>query len=89
RRLGAEVKRLRPPLEEITMLGMMIGSNRELLHFFNATRSVTSAFFVARSLSIFARDMATRGRPMRLTNGNALAARLAKSCFDAGVTIWT
>lgn len=89
RRLGPEVKRLRPPLDEITMLGMMIGSNRELLHFFNITRSVKSAFFVARSLAIFGRDMATQGRAMRLTNGNALAARLAKSCFDAGVTIWT
>lgn len=89
RRLGPEVKRLRPPLDEITMLGMMIGSNRELLHFFNITRSVKSAFFVARSLAIFGRDMATQGRAMRLTNGNALAARLAKSCFDAGVTLWT
>lgn len=89
RQLGAEVKRLRPPLAEITMLGMMIGSNRELLHFFNITRSVRSAFFVARSLAIFGRDMATEGRAMRLTNGNALAARLAKSCFDAGVPIWT
>ncbi len=89
RRLGPEVKRLRPPLDEITMLGMMIGSNRELLHFFNITRSVKSAFFVARSLAIFGRDMATQGRAMRLTNGNALAARLAKSCFNAGVTIWT
>ena len=84
RKLGPEVKRLRPPLDEITMLGMMIGSNRELLHFFNITRSVKSAFFVARSLAIFGRDMATQGRAMRLTNGNALAARLAKSCFDAG-----
>lgn len=89
RRLGAEVKRLRPPLDEITMLGMMIGSNRELLHFFNITRSVRSAAFVAKSLAIFGRDMATRGRAMRLTNGNALAARLARSCFDAGVPIWT
>jgi succinate dehydrogenase/fumarate reductase flavoprotein subunit len=89
RALGREVERLRPPLREITMLGMMIGSNRELLHFFNVTRSVRSAGFVARSLAIFARDMATRGRAMRLTNGNALAARLAKSCLDLGVPIWT
>lgn len=89
RELGAEVKRLRPPLREITMLGMMIGSNRELLHFFNITRSLRSAAFVAKSLAVFGRDVATRGRAMRLTNGNALAARLAKSCFDLGVPIWT
>lgn len=89
RELGDEVRRLRPPLREITMLGMMIGSNRELLHFFNITRSLRSAGFVAKSLAIFGRDMATRGRAMRLTNGNALAARLAKSCFDLDVPIWT
>ena len=89
RELGAEIRRLRPPLREITMLGMMIGSNRELLHFFNVTRSLRSAGFVARSLVGFARDVARHGRAMRLTNGNALAARLAKSCFDMGVPIWT
>src|SRR5690606_28447365 len=35
RELGAEISRLRPPLAEITFLGMMIGSGKELLHFFN------------------------------------------------------
>ncbi len=43
RKLGKEITRLRPPLKEITFLGMMIGSGKELLHFFNVTRSVKSA----------------------------------------------
>ncbi|MEQ8588029.1 MAG: FAD-dependent oxidoreductase [Thalassobaculaceae bacterium] len=89
RRLGDEVKRLRPPLKEITVLGMMIGSGKELLHFFNVTKSLTSAAFVARRLASHAVDVATKGRSMRLTNGNALAARLAKSAFDRGVQLWT
>lgn len=89
RRLGDEVKRLRPPLKEITVLGMMIGSGKELLHFFNVTKSLTSAAFVARRLVSHAVDVATRGRSMRLTNGNALAGRLAKSAFDRGVRLWT
>jgi succinate dehydrogenase/fumarate reductase flavoprotein subunit len=89
RELGAEIKRLRPPLREITMLGMMIGSGKELLHFFNVTRSPVSAFYVAGLVARFVRDKIFYRRPMRLMNGNALVARLAKSCFDKGVQIWT
>jgi len=89
RELGSEIKRLRPPLAEITFLGMMIGSGKELLHFFNVMRSPVSAFYVGKLFVKFLRDMAFHGRPMRLMNGNALVARLAKSCFDKGVPIWT
>lgn len=89
RALGAEKSRLRPPLKEITFAGMMIGSGKELLHFFNVTRSVRSAAYVAKLLAIYGRDLALHGRAMRLTNGNALAGRLAKSAFDLGVTILT
>lgn len=89
RELKDEIKRLRPPLAEITFLGMMIGSGKELLHFFNVTKSPVSAFYVAKLFLKFLRDMAFHGRPMRLMNGNALVARLAKSCFEKNVPIWT
>ncbi|WP_127104621.1 FAD-dependent oxidoreductase [Pararhodobacter zhoushanensis] len=89
RELGDEIKRLRPPLQEITFLGMMIGSGKELLHFFNVMRSPVSAFYVAKLFFKFLRDMAFHGRPMRLMNGNALAGRLAKSAFDKNIPIWT
>ncbi|MGQ9368009.1 FAD-dependent oxidoreductase [Azospirillum sp. ST 5-10] len=89
RALGDEIRRLRPPLKEITFLGMMIGSGKELLHFFNVTRSPVSAAYVGMLFVKFLRDMAFHGRPMRLMNGNALVGRLAKSCFDRKVPIWT
>ena len=89
RALGPEIKRLRPPLREITLLGMMIGTGKELLHFFNVMKSPVSAGFVAVLFAKFVRDMAFHGRPMRLMNGNALVARLARSAFDKGVPIWT
>lgn len=89
RALGKEIRRLRPPLSEITFLGMMIGSGKELLHFFNVTRSIKSAAYVGVLFAKFLRDLALHGRAMRLTNGNALAGRLAKSAFDLGVPIWT
>jgi succinate dehydrogenase/fumarate reductase flavoprotein subunit len=89
RELGPEIRRLRPPLAEITFLGMMIGSGKELLHFFNVTRSPVSMWYVGGLFAKFVRDKAFYGRPMRLMNGNALVGRLAKSCFDKGVPIWT
>ncbi len=89
RELKGEIRRLRPPLSEITFLGMMIGSGKELLHFFNVTRSPVSAFYVGKLFVKFLLDMAFHGRPMRLMNGNALVARLARSCFDKDVPIWT
>ncbi|MBN9409886.1 MAG: FAD-dependent oxidoreductase [Burkholderiales bacterium] len=87
--LGAEAKRLRPPLREITFVGMMFNASQEIAHFFNFTRSAASAAYVTRRLLQHAREMLVHGRAQRLTNGNALAARLAKSAFDAGVRIVT
>jgi len=86
--LGEHIKTLRPPLKEITFLGMMIGSGKELLHFFNVTRSIVSAGYVAKLFVKYLRDLTLHGRAMRLTNGNALAGRLAKSAFDLGIPLW-
>lgn len=89
RELGKEIGRLRPPIPEMTLFGMMVGSGGELKHFFNALRSVKSAFIVSALLMRYARDRILHGRAMRLTNGNALVGRLAKSLFDNGAPIWT
>lgn len=88
RALGPDLALLRPPLPELTFLGMMVGSGKELTHFFNVTRSAVSAVQVARFLLRYGRDRLVYGRTMRLTNGNALAGRLLKSARDLGVAIW-
>jgi succinate dehydrogenase/fumarate reductase flavoprotein subunit len=87
RALGASLARLRPPLPELTLFGMMLGSGKEIVHFFNATRSLESAWVVARRLAAHARDLAVYRRGIRLTNGNALAGRLLKSAEDLGVRL--
>lgn len=87
--LGAEIARLRPPLREITFVGMMFNASQEVSHFFNVTRSARSAAYVARRLTEHAWEMLRYGRAMRLTSGNALVARLAASAFDVGVRIMT
>lgn len=88
--LGANLKRLRPPLSTITFMGMMFNSsNADIKHFFNATKSLTSFGYVARRLAAHAVEVARFGRGTKVTSGNALAARLAKSAFDLGVSIYT
>ncbi|MGJ4928075.1 FAD-dependent oxidoreductase [Bradyrhizobium sp. HKCCYLS2038] len=88
RELGDHVKDLGQPLPELTVFGMMLGSGKEIIHFMRATKSLTSAFYVAKRLSKHAMDVLRHGRGMTLTNGNALAGRLAKSAFDLGIPLW-
>ncbi|MBR8428381.1 MULTISPECIES: FAD-dependent oxidoreductase [Burkholderia] len=90
RKLGADIARLRPPLKTITFIGMMFNSsNADLKHFFNATRSLTSAIYVAKRLATHLKDLALYRRGVQITSGNALAARLAKSALDLGIPILT
>ncbi|MGF6633037.1 FAD-dependent oxidoreductase [Paraburkholderia sp. MM6662-R1] len=90
RALGQDISRLRPPLKTITFIGMMFNSsNADLKHFFNATRSLTSALYVAKRLASHLKDLALYRRGVQITSGNALAARLAKSALDLGIPIHT
>ena len=88
RELGEHVKTLGSPLPELTVFGMMLGSGKDIVHFMRATKSLTSAIYVAKRLSKHAIDVMRNGRGMTLTNGNALAGRLAKSAFDLKIPLW-
>lgn len=88
--LGPDLARLRPPLATITFIGMMFNSsNADLKHFFRATRSLTSAAYVARRLAVHIGELARYRRGIQVTSGNALAARLARSALDLGIPIHT
>tara|TARA_R110002020_G_scaffold109430_16_gene253175 strand:- start:39965 stop:41734 length:1770 start_codon:yes stop_codon:yes gene_type:complete len=87
-RLGKDISSLRPPLREITFVGMMFNASKEVSHFFNVTRSPKSAVYVAKRLLEHSWEMIRYGRAQRLTNGNALAARLIRSALDSGVELW-
>jgi succinate dehydrogenase/fumarate reductase flavoprotein subunit len=90
RGLGADLARLRPPLATITFIGMMFNSSSaDLKHFFNATKSMTSAWYVAKRLASHLKELALYRRGVQVTSGNALAARLAKSALDLGIPILT
>lgn len=88
--LGANLKRLRPPLASITFMGMMFNSsNADIKHFFNATKSASSFAYVLKRLVAHVGEVLRHGRGVQVTSGNALAARLAKTCFDLGIDIRT
>ncbi len=88
RELGPKIKQLAPPLPELTVFGMMLGSGKEIWHFMRAFKSFESFFYVTRRLSGHFLDVLRHGRGMTLTNGNALAGRLAKAGMDHGVDVW-
>ena len=90
RGLGKDMQRLKPPLETITFMGMMFNSsNADLKHFFRATKSVVSFFYVAKRLATHIKELALYGRGTNVTSGNALAARLAKSALALDIPILT
>jgi succinate dehydrogenase/fumarate reductase flavoprotein subunit len=86
--LGPRIKHLAPPLPELTVFGVMLGSGKELWHFMRALKSIESFVYVAKRLSRHFLDVLRHGRGMTLTNGNALAGRLAKAGMDQGVDVW-
>lgn len=88
RELGTRIRQLAPPLPELTVFGMMLGSGPDIRHFMRAFKSLTSFVYVAKRLSRHFLDVMIHGRGMMLTNGNALAGRLAKAAMDLGVTVW-
>lgn len=85
RELGRDINLLRRPLRETSFWGMTIQAGPDLKAFMLATRSVSSAFYVALRLGRHLLDLLVHGRGMQLRNGNALVARLVRSAIDAGV----
>lgn len=88
RELGDLLKTLGPVLPELTVFGVTIGSGKDIIHFMRASRSLESAWYVARRLTKHFLEVVRHGRGMLLTNGNALAARLARSAADLAIPVW-
>ncbi|OTG90835.1 FAD-dependent oxidoreductase [Acinetobacter sp. ANC 3813] len=87
RELGDRLALLEPPLPELTVFGMMIGSGADLRHFMKATRSLESAIYTFKRFSTHFAECMKYGRGMLLTNGNALAGRLAKTALDLNIPV--
>lgn len=88
RELGSRVEKLAPPVPELTVFGMMLGSGKELWHFLRAFKSLESFWYVTKRFAGHLLDVVQHGRGMTLTNGNALAGRLAKAAMDLDIPVW-
>lgn len=88
RELGERLSWLRPPVREMTLYGLKVGSGPDFHHFFNARRSLGSAWYVARRVGRHLRDVMRHGRDVLLMSGNALMARLGKTAFDLDIPLW-
>lgn len=88
RELGDRVEQLAPPVPELTVFGMMLGSGKELWHFLRAFKSLESFWYVTKRFAGHLVDVMRYGRGMTLTNGNALAGRLAKAAMDLNIPVW-
>jgi succinate dehydrogenase/fumarate reductase flavoprotein subunit len=85
RTLGADFRRLRPPLPEFTLFGGMMVNRADIPHLRKAGRSLSSTLRTLRLVSQYAlqRLRAPRGTTLHL--GNALAARLYASLLSRKV----
>jgi succinate dehydrogenase/fumarate reductase flavoprotein subunit len=88
RQLGERIQDLAPPLPELTVFGMMLGSGKEIKHFMRAFKSVESFAYVTKRLTRHFLQVLRYGRGMTLTNGNALAGSLAKAAMDLDIPVW-
>jgi len=88
RQLGGRIKDLAPPLPELTVFGMMLGSGKEIKHFMRVFKSVESFAYVTKRLARHFLQVLRYGRGMTLTNGNALAGSLAKAAMDLDIPVW-
>jgi glycine/D-amino acid oxidase-like deaminating enzyme len=87
RLLGRHFALLRPPLPEFVLFGSMMLDRLDIPHFRKASRSLHSAWRVARLLIRYGWQRLTYKRGTSLVLGNALAARLLHSLLQFGVTI--
>lgn len=89
RALGPWIRKLRPPLDVISLAGMGIAAGKDMTHFFQATRRPASAMYALKRMARHGRDLIRHRRAMQLVNGNALVARLLRSALDLDVAIFT
>lgn len=87
RELGVNFNALRFPIPEFTVLGGMMVGRSDLAHLPNMWRKSISFVYALKVIARHAKDRLSYQRGTRLTLGNALAARLAKTVFDLGIPI--
>jgi len=87
RRLGSEFNRIRPPLQDLMILGGMMAGKADVKALIGRYRTWNNFFHSVKLLTRYGRDRLSYRRGTRLVLGNALIARLYYSLRQAGVKI--
>lgn len=87
--LGKDLKLVRPPVPEFTILGGLMVDRDDISHLLNLTKSLKSFSYAFRLIGSYLFQKVRFGRGTRLVMGNAMIGRLLKSALDLGVTIAT
>ncbi|MGJ7530621.1 FAD-dependent oxidoreductase [Variovorax sp. GB1P17] len=88
RLLGEWLSALRLPLAQMMLFGSMQVDGADVRPLRNALRTWDGFRHSAKIISRFLIERARYGRGLRLTNGNALAARLLHCAIESGVSLW-
>lgn len=87
--LGDDLKLIRPPIPEFTVLGGMMIDRDDIAHLMKMKTSLNSAAYSARLISRYLLRKVRFGRDPRLLMGNALIGRMLSSARKLGVDILT
>lgn len=87
--LGADFKRLLPPLPEFMLFGGMMISREDIPHLRRIGKSMHSFLHVTKLILTYGWQRLRAHRGTTLYLGNALIARLFRSLLDLGVTLRT
>lgn len=87
--LGPEFRRLRPPLKDMTLFGLSIGSGNNLADLYAFGRKLAPTLRVLGRFARYGVQRLVHGRGTDLVAGNALIARMAAAGFRLGVPLWT
>lgn len=88
RKLGKDLKVLRPALREIGAFSDMQIAASDIPYFMNVFRSPKAFAYSTAKFLRFVYDRIFHGRATRVVNGNALVARLLLSARESGVVLF-
>ncbi|MBR9883328.1 MAG: FAD-dependent oxidoreductase [Oceanospirillales bacterium] len=87
RHLGDNLKLLRPPIPEFTVLGGMMINREDIGHLLNRFKSPKSFLYTVKLVLRYVYDRLVYRAPARSVMGHALIARMLSSALDLGVNI--
>lgn len=87
RALGADLKLVRPPIPEFTILGGLMVDRDDIPHLLGMTKSLRSLVYSVKLVAGYYLQKMRYGRSTRLLMGNALIARFLLAARKLGVRI--